>query len=223
MKFRAAIIALGLVLAFAIVPTASAIEFSILSDATITVNVSETFTVDIALDNAAETSNVGVRGTITGLNAAGAVVTGGVAAQHFFVGFCSPTNCFAGIDTNDNDFYDSSDLSGASISNGYMEGDDEVVIISALSLNATTSDGTIDPGLDGPLDTPSARDVTIMISAATPGTHVLTVGGTFGSGGNQPITNTATITVNVPEPGAIALSMAALGTVFAVAGVRRRA
>jgi hypothetical protein len=201
---------------FFVSSTASAIEFSVLTSPTVTINAGDSTTIDIGLANASLTSNVGVVGTITGLT--GAFVESGEAAGFFFVGFCSPSNCFAGINTNDTAFYDSSDLSAGS---SYIPGGDQVTIISALALSATSANGAIDPGLDGALNVPSERDVTITINFPTPGVYNLLIGGTYGSGGNQPITSTASVVVNVvPEPGTALLM--GLGLAGLAAAGRRK-
>ena len=203
--------------------TATAVEFSAIGSTNISVDPGGSFTLDIALTNTSLTANNGVVGTITGLIGSNGTltVTSGVSAAFHFVGFCSPTACFAGINSNPNAFFDDTDLS---MSGAYTPGDDSVVIISALALTDTSLDGALDPGLDGGITVPSDRDVTItLLAPETAGVYSLVVGGRYSQAGNQEIVNTATVTVNVPEPSAIAASVASLGTVFAMVGIRRRA
>lgn len=191
-------------------PPVSALEFSVLVPTTVTVAPGESFTVDIALDNVLEESVAGISGTISGLAGAGAVMTSGQAASFYLEVFCSPNGCFGGIDWPDAPFFQPNDLK----SSGYMPGDDIVPIVSALGLAATTADGSIDPGLDGALDEPSARDVTLELIAQTLGVHVLTLGGVFSNGSDAlPIENIATLTLNViPEPAsALLLGLGRMG------------
>ncbi len=96
------------------------------------------------------------------------------------------------------------------------------MIIQSLAFSPGTATGSGDPGLAGVFGSHDAQDVSITIMASTVGTHALLIGGLYSSGGNNTITNTATLTVNVPEPSTIAASMASMATVFAVVGIRRR-
>jgi len=207
---------------FFVTSTAMAVEFSMIGDTTITITQGDAFQLNIALDNTSLTSNNGVVGFISGLAAPGAsfVVTSGTSANTLhYASFCDTTQCFGGILNNDNAFFDSSDLSGGD----YVQGGDTVKIVSSLAQVPGTADGAIDPGLDGVFGSHDVRDVQITMTAGSnAGQFDLTVGGTYSAGGNNTITNTATVTVNVPEPGALAASVASLGTVFALVGIRRR-
>ncbi len=213
---------ISILMAFFVSSTASAIEFSVLSSPTVTVAPGQPFTIDIALDNASATNTFGVTGTITGLAAAGAVATGGQSAVSHFVLFCAPapTNCLGGINTVDNIFYNPNDLSA---SGAYNPGDDSIAIVNVLGLAATAATGALDPGLDGGITVPSARDASITLVASVVGTHVLTVGGTFSDGVNVlPVQGTSTVTVNVvPEPGTALLM--GLGLAGLAAAGRRTA
>ena len=216
MNIRVQIIHTFLLLSVSLASTAGAIEFSILGPDSVTVNPGETFTIDIALDNAAAASTNTVVGTVTGLAAAGAVVTGGQSAiGHFFAVCPSEVSCLDGLNTYDNAFYNPNNLA---LNGAYTPGDDLIVIVNAITFTAVANTGAVDPGLDGAFYEPSARDVTLSLIANTVGVHVFTVGGTYGAGVNQPITDIATFTVTVvPEPGT-ALLMGLGLFAFAAAG-----
>ena len=190
-------------LAVFLVPTsAGAIEISILGPSSVTVQPGEAFTIDLAVDNASMTSTFGIDVHLSGLAAAGAVATSGRAALSYFNLLClpSPTGCLGGLDFADATFINPNNLAD---SGAYTPGDDVITLINAFAFPATSFDGSIDPGIDGPIDQPSPRDVTITLVANTLGTHVLTVGGTFSDGTNiLPIPGSQTYTVTVvPEPG----------------------
>ena len=205
-------------LAVFLVPTsAGAIEISILGPSSVTVQPGEAFTIDLAVDNASMTSTFGIDVHLSGLAAAGAVATSGRAALSYFVGFCIPIQCFGGLNVPNDAFFDANDLPGSGI---YVPGGDSIVLVQAGGLSATSFDGSIDPGIDGPNDVPSPRDVTITLVANTLGTHVLTVGGIFLDGTNVlPIPGSQTYTVTVvPEPGTALL----FGFGLAGLGVSRR-
>ena len=191
---------------------------SLLSPATVSVGVGETVTIDLAVDNPDGQIVNGVDIELTGLQAAGAIVIGGQTAPHHFVSFCQPTVCFGGLNTIDNPNFDPLNLAGGV----YSPGDDSVFVIRSLAFDPTSETGSIDPGLDGPFDVPSVRDVTIELTAATEGSHVLTVEGEFSDGVSVlPVVGT-TITINVPEPSRIMASLASLCAVSVIAGTRRR-
>ena len=151
---------------------ANAVEFSVLGPSTITINPGEIVTIDLAVDNASQTENIGVIADLTGLAASGAVVIGGQSALHYFVSACLPSDCFGGVDTVADAFFDPDDLSAGGL---YTPGDDSVRIVYTQALSSTTQDGSLDPGLDGALDVPSARDVTIMLQGVGIGVHVLEI------------------------------------------------
>ena len=205
---------------FFVSTTASAIEFSVISTSGTTIAPGGSITINIALDNAAGQATQGITATIAGLASAGAVATSGQSASAHFVGFCSPSNCFGGIDTVNNPFYNPLDLSA---SGAYTAGDDTIVIVNALALSPTSLAGALDPGLDGGLNAASARDITIVLAGFAPGVHELVIGGEFSDGATVlPITSTATLTVTVvPEPGT-ALLMGLGLTGLAAAGRRSR-
>lgn len=196
---------------------ASALEFSVIGQDTFTVLPGDSFTVDIALTNTSGDSVAGITGTISGL-AGVANVDSGVTASAHLAQFCSPTQCFGGVSTVDNAFFNPNDLSQGN----YNPGDDEVVIVNALALSPSVADGSGDPGLIGAVNEPSDLDVRITLVAAGVGQSVLTVGGSFSDGTNTlPITATASIGVTViPEPGtALLMGLGLAG--LATAGRRR--
>jgi len=201
MNIRAALFTFALLLLTFIAPTAGAVEFSMISPITITVAAGESFTLDIALDNTLATLNNGVVGTIFGLATASPafVVTSGVSADQHFVAGCSSTQCFGGIFNNNNAGFDNDNLQNGT----YTPGDAQVTIVSSLAFAEGSANGSQDPGLDGVFGQHDPSDVLIDMVGLTVGTHVLTVGGVFGQiGAQQPITDIATVTLNIiPEPG----------------------
>ncbi|MHA7838284.1 MAG: PEP-CTERM sorting domain-containing protein [bacterium] len=195
--------------------------FTLLSSNSLTVDPGEAFTIDLALDNPGGTSLVGVDGQLTGLLAAGATVISGQSAAIHFTGFCSPTECFGGLPTADNPFFNPNDLA----SNGAFQPgvNDNLQIVNALAATPTTQTGAADPGLDGAVNVPSARDVSVTLSLANVGTHDLTIGGEWLAGAGVPVDpivgTTLTVTV-VPEPGT-ALLMGLGLTGLSLAGRRK--
>ena len=186
--------------------TATAVELSVLSAATVTVTQGDSITIDIALDNASETSNNGVVATLTGLNAAGAVVLSGQSASAgpgvpvHFTSFCTLSTCFGGIVSNDGGGFAPSDLSAGA--NYFGAGDDDVVLIQALAFSPGSGTGASDPGLAGVFGSHDPRDATITLQInGLPGAYVLTLGGFYSSGGNQPIATSGITVTIVPEPG----------------------
>ncbi|MHA7838981.1 MAG: hypothetical protein ACX98W_16100 [bacterium] len=220
MNIRAALI--GFVVLITAFAASAEPTFTLLSPATLNVDAGEQFTIELAFDNPGGTSLVGVDGQLTGLLAAGATVISGQSASIHFTGFCSPTECFGGLPTADNQFYNPNDLA----SNGaFTPGvNDNLQIVNALAATPTTQTGAVDPGLIGAIDEPSALDVTLTLSLANVGTQVLTIGGEWLAGAGVPVDPIAPldVTVTVPEPGAMAASLASLGALAMVIGIRRR-
>jgi hypothetical protein len=175
----------------------------------VTVDPGEEFTINLALENVSGTSTVGLVGALSGMAAAGAIVTSGQAAIHYFVGFCSPSQCFGGLNWIDDAFLNANDLSAGS----YSPGDDSAFVVNTISTSGATSEtGAIDPGLEGGINEPSARDVTINLIASIVGTHVLSLGGSYSDGSNVIGLSGPTFTVTVvPEPGSALLLVLVLG------------
>ncbi|MHA7838983.1 MAG: PEP-CTERM sorting domain-containing protein, partial [bacterium] len=198
--------------------TAGAVPtFTLLSPSSLTVALGEEFTIQIALDNPGGTSVVGVDGQLTGLLASGATVVSGRTARVHFTGFCTASNCFGGLPICASCFFDSEDLSeNAAFQQGVS---DNLQIINALSFTGTTQTGAADPGLIGAINEPSALDVTVTLSLANLGEHVLMIGGEWLAGAGVPIEQisgtTLTVTV-VPEPGtALLMGLGLTGLSFA--------
>lgn len=206
---------LAISLALAIASTANAIEISVIGPDFGTVDSGEAFTINLAVENASGTSTVGVEGDLSGMAAAGAVVVSGQSATDQFVLFCSQSGCFGGLQYFGGAFWNPNDLPS---SGNYTPGDDSIQVVNSISASGSTTSetGAIDPGLDGAINEPSARDVTISLIASVVGVHVLTISGDY-SDGTQVIGlpgTTFTVTV-VPEPGSallLALGLFGLST-----------
>jgi hypothetical protein len=186
---------------FFVASTASAFEFTAISNAPATIDVGDIFTIDIELKNASgDAINAFDGGILSGLS--GFEVVSGQSASAYFVGLCSPSACIGGLDTIDNHFFNPKDLS---TSGAYSPGDAGIKLVSALALSPTSANGAIDPGLIGPPNAPSALDATIVLRAVAPGLHDLVFGFELVISGqvvNSP-TQTLALTVfgdPIPEP-----------------------
>jgi len=218
--------------ALLICETASAIELSIIGSDAITVDRGEMFSIDLALDNASETSTNGVEVRLFGMTAAGASVTSGRTAVSHFVEICTSTSCLGGLNTIRNAFFNPDDLSENPTrerdENGVLgPGTDSMLVVVALfPLSFTQQSGVLDPGLDNGATSPSHRDVSISLIANTIGIHILTFETEFSTSidGAFPIVvsgpeRTFTVTV-VPEPGVG--TMIGLGLAGLAMGRRQR-
>ena len=102
----------------------------------------------------------------------------------------------------------------------------EVQFFNGVSITAVTGTGAADevsnvPGFavgDGQFRLTFSVDATTTIQIGDGGSG----DGAIGNGGLPLASNNTSVTVTVPEPTAIASSLAALGSVFAVVGLRRR-
>lgn len=191
--------------AFLAASAASAIELAVTTS-----TVGNDTTIEISLTNVSASTVQGLEIDLVGLAGVGNL-TSGKAAKFNFVLFCqNPTTCFGGVDSVKNAFFDWEDLTAG----GYVAGDNQVELLRALSLNPTTATGAGDPGVDG---NPNV-DIRAVVTAVASGD--LTINARYSNGVD--VLTFATETVTVPEPGAVAASLASLGAVLAVVGVRRR-
>ena len=152
--------------------------------------------------------------------AAGADVVSGAAALTHLNEFCfAGAGCFNGVATINNAFYDPNDLSA-----NFTLGDDGLLAINVAGAAFSASSGAVDLGVanDTVNVTPSPIDATIEFTATTVGVHTLTLDGNWSDGVDVFPIPSSTFTLTVPEPGAMAASLAGLSTVFAVVGIRRR-
>jgi len=194
---------LAVIVVLQIASSAQAVEWTILSP-TEPIDTPARFTVltvDIALSNNSGDMVQTFVGELTGLAAAGVTVIGGQSASSHFVDFCFPLECFGGIATSDNAFFNSNDLAA---NGAYTPGDDRITIVNALRFGTTTSAGSLDPGLDGAIDQPSMRDVTLSLLFAGTNPFLLSnlmLEGFYSDGVNLiPISPVQVFTVT-PEPG----------------------
>lgn len=201
--------------------TASAMPtFTAFSPTSLTVDVGEEFPIDLVMDNPEDASINGICGQLTGRLAAGATVVTGQSALVYFPGFCTASQCFGELGAEDA----GTGFNANELADGFTPGvSDNLQIIPALENAPTTETGALDPGLDGSFDEPSARDVSVTLSLANLGTHVLTVGGEWFGGGNlQPINSTTLTVTVVPEPATASLIELGLGALAIRPSASRR-
>ena len=191
---------------------ATGVEFSLIGSDRLSVNQGETFTINLAFDNASGDLVGAVLADLSGLAGVATVTSGRSSPSGHFFTVCSDSACFGGIDTVRNAFFDPDDLSGGQ----YVPGDDSVRIVSALTLSPTMGTGVLDPGLDGTPGTPGARDVEITLLAQTVGVYSLQVGGEYSDGVTTfEIPGPSIELTVVPEPGSallLGLGLAGLAT-----------
>jgi hypothetical protein len=191
--------------AFLAASVASAIELAVTSS-----TVGNDTTIEISLTNVSASTVQGIEIDLTGLAGKGNL-TSGSAAKFNFVAFCAnPTTCFGGVDSVQNAFFDYNNLTLG----GYTPGDNLVELLRSLSLNPTTQTGALDPGIGG---NPNV-DIRAVVTATSAGN--VTINARYSNGVD--VITFATQNVAVPEPGALAASLASLATVGSLVAVRRR-
>jgi len=209
---------IAVVIAFFFNATAGAVEISIIGATSATITEGGAFTIDLGLDNASLDSTPGFEGTLSGLSAAGASVTGGQAAHTYLNQFCfAGSGCFNGISSL-GAFYNPNDLS-----EHFNPGDDSFLAINAAGVTFSANDGAIDLGVanDIATATPSPIDAIINLVATVVGVHQITVGGSWSDGVDVfSLAESTFILTVVPEPGTALL--VGLGLVGLAASGRRR-
>lgn len=190
--------------AFLAASAASAIEMVISS----TVNGDQT-TIEIALSNNDGSAVQGIEIDLTGLAGVANVVSGQASRYNFAQAcFGSPIQCFGGVESVKNAFFDRDDLRGG----GYAAGDNQVELLRSLALGATTASGAGDPGLG-----PQSVDIRVVL-AATGGGNVNIVG-RYSNGTDVLPFGGGSVSI-IPEPGtAVLMGLGLAG--LAGAGRRR--
>lgn len=180
-------------------------------------SVGEEVTLQITFTNPDGISIFGVGGSVSEFDEAVVEFASGQAAPNYLNAICpTPDGCFGGL-TN----LAAGDLELSSIP-GFGN---RVQIALSAGLMGVANTGDMDPGLDLVVGS-SQFDVTFV--AVGEGTTTLQVGTSFQGdaiileGGVEEEATGDSLTITVPEPGAIAASMAALGSVLGLAGIRRR-
>ena len=188
--------------AFFVTSTAGAVEISIQGATSATITEGDAFTIQLGLDNASLDNTPGFEGTISGLAAAGADVTGGQAALVHLNQACFPGfGCINGLNTIDNAFYNPNDLGANAV-----PGADSFLAINVAGATFSANSGAVDLGVanDQVNLTPSPIDAIINLVANVVGVHSITVGGSWSDGVDvfSLATSTFTLTVlPIPEPG----------------------
>ena len=190
-------------------PAAAGLNIAVSSTSDLNaIGVGETFTLDIDLttDTAGEARGLTLRvadidDTVLGFDSATIPNFGGAA---------TPTGAVFGLD-----------LGGGIVINaltnalaGPVDNGTDVVLFNGVTTGATTSAGPETFTLT--LEALAAGTVTLEIGA------ISSFGDAYVSSVDGTSAPTTTTTVTVPEPGSVAASLAALGSVFGVVTIRRR-
>ena len=181
--------------------------------------IGEFMTVDVRISSDGEPAIFGLGASAYGYDTNFLSFDSGDAVVSYLHDTCipAPTNvCFNGLDN----------VEGGALT---AEADGRIQIGNSASLTGRVGTGDLDPGLDGAVGGDDAQ-FRLVFEAIAEGTSTLTVG----TGANQGdvivlaggVTEQATndtLVITVPEPGAVVSGLAALGSVLAVVGIRRKA
>ncbi len=178
----------------------------------------ETITLQVTLTNPELDGINGLGLSIHGYNEAVVDFTSGEAVDSYLNAICvAPGTCFGGL----------ANIAAGPLAESAIGANGNRVQI-ALSAGLDTVTGlspSIDQGLD---EVTGSSQFDIVFTGVAPGTTTLIIGTGYqgdgiilAGGANVPATS-PTLTITVPEPGAVAASAAALGSVLALAGIRRR-
>ena len=177
-------------------------------------------TIDVTLRSDGE-GTLAIGAAASGYDSAVASFSGGQTSAAVLVQVCIPAaGCFGGISNV------AANIPLAQATDP-VEGN-FVQFLTAVSLAENLFTGETDPGIA----TGVAGDAQFRLTftAEGPGDTPITIGAIDGLGnalvlvgGADGVSNNTVVTLTVPEPGEIASSLAALGSVFAVVAVRRRA
>jgi hypothetical protein len=145
-------------------------------------------------------------------------VSGEAVAGYLYELCIEGSGCFNGLDNT---------VAGALTQSAITGFPDRVQIANSAGLTGRTGDGSDDPGLDGVI---GGGDVEfqLIFEGVQAGTSTLNIGTGYQGdvvvleGGATAEAANAMLTITVPEPGAIAASVAALGSVAGVVAIRRR-
>ena len=181
--------------------------------ATITIDILMT-TSDFALGLAGSVNDYD--GTVVALNTGASFI-----ADRLFVNVCytpDPTSCFGGLTNGITTFSETFN----SVAGGL-----EAEFFSVVGLTAALGQGDLDPGVSGLQDGGPQMQIVFDVIGAAGSSTTIDIG-TFGlyqdayNGTVDSISNNTSVTVTVPEPAAIATSLAAFTSVFGVIAIRRR-
>ena len=173
--------------------TAAAVDFSIIGADSATVNVGDSFTIDILVTNTAGTELAGLGASVSEYGAN--EFDSGAAVSSYLNAVCvSPGICFGGL----------LNLAGGALEESAIGGfGDRVQIALSAGLSTVANDGSIDQGIDGVVGTTqfsltftAAESADILIGTSYQGDGVILGDGTSIQAQG------ATFSLNViPEPG----------------------
>jgi hypothetical protein len=184
-------------------------------------------TIDITLRSDADVNAdqlaFGVGGTAINYDESIISYTSGAAASDVLVQVCIPaTGCFGGVDN--------STIAAAtpqlSLANPLGP---EVQFVNAASTSGSAFSGATDEGVITGVAGDPQFQLVFTVPEGADGETTIEIGASvdYGdalilAGGELGVTNSAFVTVTVPEPTAVASSAVALASVFGVIGIRRR-
>lgn len=196
------------------------------------VQIGDTVTVNVRMSNPTAVAIFGVGAGIEGWNQSFLSFTSGEVNLGKY--FCTNVACTLGLD-NAVVFPNSDENTG----NWLVVPSDRQTIagvgnyipmVQSVATTGRAGTGARDPGLDGVVDGGDAQ-FRFVFTAVANGATSITIGNnanpTLGNvvvlaGGTSVLGTNAVLNITVPEPGAIAAGLAALGSVGAVVGLRRR-
>ena len=224
--------------AMLVATSASALNFDVISASSASGNAlnalvpGDVVTINIRMSNPAAVAIFGVGGGAQGWDQSIAALTSGEVGLGKY--FCTNVACTLGLD-NAVVFPNSDENTGNFL---VVPSDRQTVagvgnyipMVQSVSTTGRAGTGARDPGIDGVVDGGDAQ-FRFVFTAIANGDTSITIGTndnpTLGNvivlaGGASVLGTNAVLNITVPEPGAVAAGLAALGSVGAVVGLRRR-